>query len=248
PKKVSGTFCRANPHQPYVGSGAFSHKAGMHVDAILKSSEAYEHINPALIGNERRFLISELSGRSGIMRVASDLGLNMEERKEVVPRVLQRVKKLESEGYHLENADATMRLIFLRELGQNIEPFKIMRWKVSTTKETDIRVKAEVTVEVDRDEYQEVGEGVGPVHSLDIALRKALIRRFPQLDRVRLVNYKVTVVDSVTGTASSVRVFIEFRDNGHTWATTAVSRNITEASETALAEGYIYWLLSRSLA
>ncbi len=89
---------------------------------------------------------------------------------------------------------------------------------------------------------------MGPVHSLDIALRKALIRRFPQLDRVRLVNYKVTVVDSVTGTASSVRVFIEFRDNGHTWATTAVSRNITEASETALAEGYIYWLLSRSLA
>ncbi|MFQ6134725.1 MAG: citramalate synthase [Nitrososphaerales archaeon] len=234
-----------NSHQPYVGSGAFSHKAGMHVDAILKNSGAYEHIDPELIGNERRFLISELSGRSGIMRVASDLGLNLEERKDVAVRVLQRVKKLESEGYHLENADATMRLIFLKELGQSIEPFKIKRWKVSTLKEIETRVKAEVTVEVNEEEYHEVGEGVGPVHSLDIALRKALLRRFPQLDRVRLVNYKVTVVDSVTGTASSVRVFIEFRDDGHSWATTSVSRNITEASETALAEGYIYWLLTR---
>ncbi len=235
-----------HPHQPYVGSGAFSHKAGMHVDAILKNSGAYEHLDPKKVGNERRFLISELSGRSGVSRVASDLGLNLNERKDVVARVLQRVKKLESEGYHLENADATMHLIFLKEMGENIWPFKIKKWKVSTQKEDETIVKAEVTVKVDEDEYHEVGEGVGPVHSLDIALRKALLRRFPQLERVRLVNFKVSVVDSVTGTASSVRVFIEFREDGHSWATTSVSQNITEASAATLAEGYRYWLLTRS--
>ncbi len=235
-----------NRHQPYVGSGAFSHKAGIHVDAILKKSEAYEHIDPTLVGNERRFLISELSGRAGIKRVASDFGLNIEEQKNVIPNVLQKVKKLESEGYHLENADATLCLIFLKELGKTVEHFKIKRWKVSTFKETEARVQAEVTLEVDGDEYNEFGEGVGPVHSLDIALRKALLHSFPQIERVRLVNYKVTVVDSVSGTASSVRVFIEFRDDGHSWATTSVSQNITEASATALAEGYLYWLIKKS--
>jgi 2-isopropylmalate synthase len=234
-----------NYHQPYVGPGAFSHKAGMHVDAILKNSEAYEHLNPKVIGNDRRFLISELSGRSGLTRVASDLGINLDKKKDVVRRVLQKVKKLESGGYHLENAAATLHLIFMKEIGKEIELFKIKKWEVSTEKETQVRVKSEVTVEVEGMEYQEFADGVGPVHSLDMALRKALIRRFPQLSNVRLVNYKVTVVDSVSGTASAVRVFIEFRDNGHSWATTSVSQNITEASATALAEGYIYWLLTK---
>ncbi len=234
------------PHQPYVGSGAFSHKAGMHVSAIMKNPEAYEHIDPELVGNERRFLISELAGRAGIIKVASDLGLKLEGRKGVVDRVLQQVKKLESEGYHLENADATLYLICLKELQRDTEPFKVKRWEVFTVKERGTKVNAKVTVEVKGKQYVEVGEGVGPVHSLDIALRKALLKRFPQIEKVRLVNYKVTVVEGVAGTASSVRVFIEFRDNGQRWAATSVSENITEASEMALAEGYIYWLLTQS--
>jgi len=235
-----------SPHQPYVGSGAFSHKAGMHVDAMLKRSEAYEHIDPELVGNRRRFLASELSGRSGIVKVASELGVDLRGRGDVVEAVLRRVKELESEGYHLENADATMTLIILRELGSDVEPFKVRRWMVETVKEVEPKVRAEVVVGVEGKDYFEGGEGVGPVHSLDIALRKALIRRFPQLEDVRLVNYKVSVVDSVKGTASVVRVFIEFRDNGHSWATTSVSENIIEASEAALAEGYIYWLIRYS--
>jgi len=230
-------------HQPYVGSGAFSHKAGMHVNAILKHSGAYEHINPEVVGNKRNFLISELAGKSGIVRVASDLGFDIAERSDVVEKVLEQVKKLESEGYHLENADATLSLIILKELGQNIEPFKIRRWKVSIIKEKTLKVNAEVTVEVNGKDYREFGVGIGPVHSLDIAIRKALIRRFSDLDKVRLINYKVTVVDSIGGTASPVRVFIEFREDCHKWATTSVSGNITEASKRALVEGYTYWLL-----
>lgn len=234
------------PHQPYVGSGAFSHKAGMHVDAILKKSDAYEHINPLFVGNKRSFLVSELSGKSGIVRIASDLGFDLMKRDGVVDKVLNRIKKLESEGYYLENANATLSLIFLTELGYNIEPFKIRRWSVNTMKEKTLKVTAEVTVEVHGDSYHEFGEGVGPVHSLDIALRKALLRLFPNIDQVRLVNYKVTVVDSVGGTASSVRVFIEFMSDNERWATTSVSGNITEASIRALVEGYIYWLIKRS--
>jgi|TARA_B100000315_G_C14577449_1_gene588619 2-isopropylmalate synthase len=233
-------------HQPYVGSGAFSHKAGMHVNAILKHSGAYEHIDPEVVGNKRRFLISELAGKSGIVKIASDLGFDIAKRSDVVENILEQVKKLESEGYHLENADATLSLIILKELNQNIEPFKIRRWKVSIIKEKTMKVNAEVTVEVNGESYHEFGEGVGPVHSLDIAIRKALIRRFSYLDKVRLINYKVTVVDSVGGTASPVRVFIEFREDGHRWAATSVSGNITEASKRALAEGYTYWLLLRS--
>jgi|TARA_B100000315_G_scaffold12886_1_gene12142 2-isopropylmalate synthase len=234
------------PHQPYVGSGAFSHKAGMHVNAILKHSSAYEHINPEVVGNKRKFLVSELAGRSGIIRVAKDLGFDIADRTDVAEKVMVQVKKLESEGYHLENADATLSLIILKELNQNIEPFKIRRWKVSITKEKTMKVIAEVTVEVNGKDYHEFGEGIGPVHSLDIAIRKALVRRFSDLDKVRLVNYKVTVVDSVGGTASPVRVFIEFREDGLRWAATSVSGNITEASKRALIDGYTYWLLTHS--
>lgn len=236
------------PHQPYVGSGAFSHKAGMHVNAILKKSDAYEHINPLIVGNKRSFLVSELAGKSSIIRIASDLGFDLMKRDGAVENVLKRIKKLESEGYHLENADATLSLIFLSELGYNIEPFRIRRWSVHTIKEKILKVSAEVTVEVKGDGYHEFGEGVGPIHSLDIALRKALLRRFPDIDQVRLVNYKVTVVDSVGGTASMVRVFIEFLENGNRWATTSVSGNITEASKRALVDGYIYWLMKSSLS
>ena len=237
-----------SPHQPYVGPGAFSHKAGMHVDAILKSPGAYEHLDPALVGNERHLLISELSGRSGIVQIASKLGLQIDGSKDKVERVLQRVKQLESKGYHLENADATLYLLFLKALGRMVEPFKVKRWQILTVKDTEAKVNAKVTVEVNGKEYEEAGEGVGPVHSIDVALRKSLLRSFPQLERVRLINYKVSVVDSVTGTASSVRVLIEFRDNGHSWATTSVSQNITVASETALTEGYIYWLLTQPVS
>jgi len=231
--------------QPYVGIGAFAHKAGMHVDAITKNSGAYEHINPELIGNKRRLLISELAGKAGIIKIASEYGLQFDN-NEVIENILIRIKALESEGYHLENADATMFLIMMKEMGKNIELFKVKRWEVFTSKETETTVRAKITVDVKGTEYEEVGEGVGPVHSLDLALRKALLRRFPELEQVSLVNYKVTVVEGFSGTSSSVRVFIEFRNNGYSWAATSVSRNITEASEIALSEGYIYWLLVNS--
>jgi 2-isopropylmalate synthase len=232
-----------NPYQPYVGKNAFAHKGGVHIDAILKQPRAYEHIDPSLVGNRRELSISELSGRAGVMNMALRLGIKLDKQSDVVDKVLNEIKCMEAQGYHFEDANATVHLIFLKALGYDLYPFQVQLWRVSTMKNSFKFTSGEVIVKVDDEVLHEASIGVGPVHALDQALRKALLKCFPQLKNVNLINYKVTVVDSASGTASTVRVFIEFKDNSFQWATTAVSDNIIDASATALIDGYAYRLI-----
>ncbi|MBI4258170.1 MAG: citramalate synthase, partial [Thaumarchaeota archaeon] len=230
------------PQQPFVGKNAFAHKAGVHVDAVIKHLKAYEHMEPTLLGNNRSLVVSELAGKAGIIREASEIGLDLEKNAGAAEKVLQKIKELESKGYQFENAKASIHLLLLKEMKLIKEPFIVKYWRSTIVREDKPEASAEVVVTVGDSDYHETAEGVGPVHALDQALRKALRRRFPELNKVNLINYKVTVVDSVSGTASYVRVFIEFEDDGKHWATTSVSENILEASAAALVEGYTYKL------
>ncbi len=236
---------RPNPQQPYVGDNAFAHKGGVHVDAVLKDRRAYEHIDPSLVGNRRVISVSELSGKAVIVNEARKLGLKLDKRSEVVGRILDRVKELEAEGYHLESADATVHLLMLKELGYGLEPFRFQNWVVISSNWSG--AKADVLVKVGDEWISSSGEGVGPVHAIDVALKKALLTKFKELKNVELVNYKVSVIDSISGTASKVRVFTEFQDGERKWATTWVSPNIIEASCKAIADGYVYRLVVGSL-
>jgi len=232
-----------NPYQPYVGKNAFAHKGGVHIDAILKQPRAYEHMSPFLVGNRRELSISELSGRASVMNVASRLGIKLDKQSHVLDEVLDEIKRMEAQGYHIEDADATVHLIFLKAMGYDLYPFKVQFWRVSTMKNDFKFTSGEVMVKVGDEVLYEASTGVGPVHALDQALRKALLKCFPKLKNVNLINYKVTVVDSASGTASTVRAFIEFKDNNLQWATTAISDNIIEASAMALIDGYAYRLI-----
>ena len=232
-----------SPYHPYVGDYAFSHKAGVHIDAILKQSRSYEHIDPRLVGNVRRLAVSEQAGRAALLNEARRMGLNMKKDSEVLSKALEEVKRLEAEGYQLDNASATVRLILLRALGYSTERFRVLTWRVMVERGPRHRVEADVTVQANGDVVHGVGEGVGPVHALDLALKNALLRRLPELREVQLTNYKVSVVDTDSGTGAAVRVFIEFSDGKESWACTAYSRNIIEASLKALVEGYTYKLV-----
>lgn len=236
-----------SPYHPYVGEYAFSHKGGVHIDAVLKERRAYEHIDPALVGNRRRFTVSDQAGRAAILQEAREMGLSLSKDDPAVGRALEEVKRLEAEGYKLDNATGTIRLIILKSLGKRIERFRVLSWRTSVERGPRHRVEADVTLQVDGDVVHGAGEGVGPVHALDVALRDALLRRLPQLEAVTLTNYKVSVVDAASGTGAAVRVFIEFGDGERSWACTAYSRNILEASLKALIEGYAYKLAIHEL-
>jgi 2-isopropylmalate synthase len=230
--------------QPYVGANAFAHKAGVHVDAMLKHPRAYEHVAPEQVGNERRFSIGELSGRAAIVHEMRRLGFDVDKDSPVVDTVLAEVKELEAQGHHLENANATLSLLILQQMGLATHPFRVEWWESHSVADGGAQAQAyaRVKVRVGRQLFAHEGAGVGPVHALDVALRKALVSRFRSLKTSQLTNYKVSVVDTGTATASKVRVFIEFQDGARRWATTALSANIVEASLVALVEGYTYRL------
>lgn len=227
--------------QPYTGRNAFAHKAGVHVDAVLKNPRSYEHVEPTLVGNSRIVSVSELSGRSVLVNMAKELGLELS--KQDMARCLEEVKRLEAEGYHLELADATVKLLMLKSLGIDPTCFKVTFWWVETSKSKDSPVsRAIVSVDIGGNVIAAIGEGVGPVHALDVALKEALSSKFQELKDTKLVNYKVSVVDSEDGTAASVRVFVEFMCKDASWTTTYVSKNILEASLNAIVDGYVYKL------
>ena len=230
--------------QPYVGRNAFSHKGGVHIDAMLKTPRTYEHIDPDIVGNNRELMVSELSGKSGILSKAAEIGLTLDKKSPAVDKILAEVKMLEAKGHHLENATASLHLIIMKHLDLDIQPFEVTNWTSTTNLDSGAMSSAEVDVKVGTKKYHETGEGVGPVHALDLALRRALLKSFPDLKTTKLLNYKVTVVDSGTGTASEVRVFIEFSQENTLWATTALSENILEASCRALIDGYTYRLVA----
>ncbi|MCX8204218.1 MAG: citramalate synthase [Candidatus Nezhaarchaeota archaeon] len=235
-----------NPYQPYVGKYAFAHKAGIHIDAVLKACEAYEHIKPEVVGNQRLLTTSEIVGRAGVVSKAKELGFPVSEDDPAIINILNEVKELEYQGYQLEDADATLFLIILRHLGIYEELFKLISWKaVSGAGNGGSLAEGVVKVMIGGETCYEISEGLGPVHAQDLALRKALSRAYPEALSVHLINYKVSVIDRGMGTASKVRVFMEFSDGQRNWTTVGVSTNILEASEKALVDGYDYYLQRR---
>lgn len=237
-----------SPYHPYVGEYAFSHKGGVHVDAVLKEKRAYEHIDPTLVGNITRLVVSEQAGRAAVLQEALEMGLELSKDDPAVGKALQEIKDMEARGYRFDNAVGSIRLVILKALGYNVDRLKIISWRTLVERGPTERVEAVVILHVDGDVVHGVGNGVGPVHALDLALRDALLRKLPHLEKVKLTNYKVSVVDAAEGTGAAVRVFIEFTDGQTNWACTAYSRNILEASLNALIDGYTYKMIIHELS
>jgi 2-isopropylmalate synthase len=238
---------RHNPRLPWVGSSAFAHKGGAHVNAVQKLASSYEHINPELVGNERNILISDLAGRSNIVIKAQELGFKITNETPELKAILNRVKELEHEGYEYEAAEASMALIIRGILDRNPAlKFDVEKYHVSMRRDAKQSVcEATVRVRVGKKIYDEVAEGDGPVNALDSALRAALAKSFPKLKKVGLTDYKVRILDGVAGTAAKTRVLIESSDGQREWGTVGVSENIIEASLQALVDSMEYALLKK---
>jgi 2-isopropylmalate synthase len=234
---------RPNPYQPYVGENAFAHKGGVHVDAVLKNKIAYEHISPEEVGNIRLFSISELSGKANIIAKAKEFGFDIKKDDPIVANILNKIKELEYKGYHLEGANGTLYLLIAKELGLYKKLFHIIRWRtISESHNGDTTAESSIKIRVGDREIFVIAEGNGPVNAQDKAIRKAMMEFFPEIEKVQLINYKVSIADTAQGTASSVRTFIEFTDGKTNWITVGVSTNILEASKEALIDGYDYYL------
>ena len=226
----------------YVGSSAFTHKAGIHVSAILKNSETYEHIDPTEVGNDREVTVSELSGRSNIAYKAKELGVNISKDSNKLRKVVNTIKDLEFQGYHFEGADGSFKLLLDKTLGNFKKLFELKSSRIITEKKTNNGSLSEVSIRVDVNgkEVHTAASGNGPVNALDRALRKALIDFYPSLDNFYLVDYKVRVLDSKDGTEAKVRVLIETSDGHNSWGTVGASTNIIEASWKALVDSLEY--------
>jgi 2-isopropylmalate synthase len=228
--------------QPFVGQSAFAHKGGMHVHAVARVTHSYEHITPEVVGNERRILVSELSGRSNI--VALTAKHNLQDNKELMDRILSQVVAMENRGYQFEAADASFDLLVRREAGLFEPHFDLLKYHVVVESDLPGQSNTEATVKLRVGEQvrHEVAEGDGPVNALDAALRKALNGSFPNVAGMHLVDYKVRVINSEAGTAAGVRVTIESRDTDDVWGTVGVSENVIEASWIALVDAVEYKL------
>ena len=230
------------PGQPFVGQSAFAHKGGMHVHAINRATASYEHIAPESVGNERRVLVSELSGRSNIEALANRHDLPHD--RELLDKVLAQVVTLEHQGYQFEAAEASFDLLVKKCAGTFSPHFERLSYRVNVESAPDGSVTTEATVKLRVGDrlLHEVAEGDGPVNALDAALRKALADVYPNLASMRLVDYKVRVINSEAGTAAGVRVMIESQDDGPLWGTVGVSENVIEASWLALVDSFEYKL------
>lgn len=241
------------PQQPYVGSAAFAHKAGLHTSAIVKRSDAYEHIPPAKVGNGTRFLVSEVSGRATFKAKADEFGIEMT--PEALAKVAGELKKRENAGYHYEAADGSFELLMRTLAGENLEFFKVESfrvvadWKSSNGKATQGELTTEATVKVHimGKRIIATAEGNGPVNALDAALRQAIEPSFKNLKSLFLTDFRVRVIDSSSGTKAITRVLIDTSDGNKTWSTIGVSQNIIEASWQALMDAVIYGLLHHHL-
>ena len=224
--------------QPFVGSSAFAHKGGMHVHGVRKVAASYEHIVPTLVGNERRFLVSELSGKSNVAEKLGEHGLEGD--SALMARVLDRVQDLENEGYQFEAAEASFLILVEKLAGRHAPKFERLSYRVSVENDADGQPRTEATVKVRVGDVVEhaVSEGDGPVNALDGALRKALEPHFPALAEMQLVDYKVRVINEKAGTAARVRVVVESRDAKSVWGTVGVSENVIEASALALLDAF----------
>ncbi len=238
------------PHhndQPYVGHGAFAHKGGIHVSAMLKDTLTYEHVNPEDIGNHRRVLVSELSGLSNLLYKAKEFNIDVNAYDSETRKVIRQIKELENQGFQYEGADASLELLLRKAFSQFTDYFQLKNLKVILEKNEEDQTTSEamVKIEVGSQVYHTAADGDGPVNALDNALRKALNEVYPAIKDMHLTDYKVRVLDGSEATAARVRVLIETADGTDKWSTVGVSENIIEASFQALVDSINYMLLKR---
>lgn len=241
---------RPDPRQPFVGRSVFAHKGGAHVSALLRHPETYEHIPPESVGNERRVLVSELSGVSNIIYKARQYNIELTKDSPALRQVVSTVKELEHQGYHFEGAEASFELILKKALGLYRPYFELIGLRLTVDKrDPDDEPVAEATIKVRVGDqiFHTAADGNGPVNALDSALRKALETVYPQINRIRLVDYKVRVLNERSGTGAKVRVLVTSREDGKAWGTVGVSTNIIEASWRALVDSIEYGLMQLDL-
>ncbi|MEL0041337.1 MAG: alpha-isopropylmalate synthase regulatory domain-containing protein, partial [Ilumatobacter sp.] len=235
-----------NPQAPYVGSSAFAHKAGLHVSAIKRARDAYEHVDPEVVGNDTRFVVSEMAGRATIQIKAEEIGLELD--GPAVNQVIDDLKRLEHEGYHFEAADASLELLMRRASGWEQDFFRLESMRVITDEHAEamgsvFNTEATVKVWVGDQRHVETAEGNGPVNAIDTAFRRAVQQAYPQLAAVHLTDFKVRILDGGEATGAVTRVLLSASDGLGDWTTIGVSPNIIEAAWRALEESIVYGLL-----
>lgn len=236
---------RSDSRQPYVGTSSFAHKGGVHADAANKVARSYEHINPALVGNRTRVLVSDMSGRASVMMKAKELGVDINSKDPAIKDFLKNLKDLEFRGYEYEAADASFSLLLSKFLKKHKPHFKVLAYRVIVERDENLReTQSEATVKLDVNGEIKltVAEAKGPVDALDAALRKALYDDFPQLANIKLSDFKVRILDSAAGTSATTRVQIESTEGDKIWGTVGASVNVIEASWEALKDSFEYKL------
>ncbi|MCG8500830.1 MAG: citramalate synthase [Firmicutes bacterium] len=233
-----------NERAPYVGNSSFAHKGGMHIDGVVKNPKTFEHIDPSSVGNERRFLMSEVAGRTTILSRINQVDASLTKNSPQTKQIVDRLKELEHQGYQFEGAESSFELVIRKELGKYKPFFDLNHFKVIVNEPSreEFSSSALIKVNVNGEEEITAAEGDGPVNALDKAMRKALERFYPQLNKMRLTDFKVRVLDSKTATAAKVRVLIESSDGESVWNTIGVSTDIIEASWKALVDSIEYKL------
>ena len=243
-----------NQYQPYVGASAFAHKAGLHVSGIMRHEASYQHTDPSLVGNASRVLISELSGKSNIIYMAKNLGYDLAKENDYTRGVLDEIKRLENMGFQYDVAEASFEMLLRRSQQEYKAPFELVDFMVvvesqrrppASGNSDNMLSEAMVKVRVDDKTFHTAAEGEGPVDALDAALRKALTEFYPSVADVKLIDYKVRILEESEGTGAPVRVLIESTDGEHSWRTVGSSTNIIEASWLSLVDSLEYWLLRK---
>lgn len=235
-----------NTHQPYAGWASFAHKAGLHASALKVNAELYNHIDPAVVGNVQNVLVTEMAGRASIELKGAELGHDLSERPELVMKVVEQVKALESQGWTFEAADASFELLLLRQDGM-AAGFEVESWRTIVEQDPDGNVSSEATVKlvVDGERIITTAEGNGPVNALDRALRRAIAKVHPDLDGLKLIDYKVRILDEKSGSGARTRVLLEMSDGHNSWSTVGVHENVIASSWRALEDAVTYGLLHK---
>ena len=239
---------RPLPFRPYVGRSAFAHKGGVHVSAVAKSARAYEHIDPELVGNRQRVLVSELSGKSNISYKAKELGISLNDDEILTKRIVREIKTLEEKGFQFDAAEGSLSVLMKKLSGAFQEPFKLQSFTVTNIKTKDDPSLCQATIKIAVGDKEELtaAEGNGPVNALDNALRKALTKFYPQISDIQLSDFKVRITEGSDGTAARVKVLFDTRDKDEMWSTIGVSENIIEASWQALVDSIYYKLCKKT--
>ncbi len=234
-----------NEKAPYVGNDAFAHKGGMHIDAVNKNPISYEHINPEVVGNNRRILMSEVAGRSTLLARINKLDPTLTKDSPETQKIVDKLKELEHEGYQFETAESSFELVVRKLLGKHKPFFELKEFKVMVTEPAvnGVNSNAMIKITVGGEEEITAAEGDGPVNALDKAVRKALERFYPSIREMKLTDYKVRVLDSDKASAAKVRVLIETADHSDQWTTIGVSTDIIDASWRALVDAIEYKLV-----